>query len=176
MHPQIKLKDPEFRIYDKTSSDLDKLFLDVEDVLKSLNNQDYLSLCALRYGDRESIPITEFIERVKSSEVFIGLYLDNILVGYGELYPPKGDNLSEFSYLVFPKHQGKGYGNILAERLLMSGVGNKNYSGVFAQCVVTNIASLKLLKKLNLNYPANEIFKNRKYEPPAKVYLWRSTV
>lgn len=164
-----------FSVYHKDSNKLSTLFSQCSDVLHSLSKIDYENLCALRYGDKSACSIDEYLDRIKSSFIFLAMYFEASLIGLGEIYPPNEDNFAEISYQVFPQYSGKGFGYKLSMELLKLGLNTKDLSGVFAECVVTNVPSLGLLEKLNKVHPASKIVTKHKYTPPTKIYYWLSS-
>ncbi|WP_207801932.1 GNAT family N-acetyltransferase [Pontibacter arcticus] len=77
---------------------------------------------------------------------------------------PTGNTI-DIGYAIIEKKQGKGYGFEAAKGLLNWAMAQESVHDVTAKCLIDNIASAKILRKLGLN----EISRDK------KMIYWRIT-
>lgn len=103
--------------------------------------------------------IKMFLEKLRedSTQFGWGVWLviikeNNMIIGdIGFKGKPNSDNTVEVGYGIIASAQNKGYATEAVNEIINWAFTNENVDKVVAECLLDNIPSIKVLKKLNMN-------------------------
>lgn len=145
---QTSLKSTRLQLHPLSTSDTAFIFelVNTPDWLKFIGNRNIISLGnALGY-----------IQRIldNPSNIYWVVKLNESLESIGVITLIKRDYLEhpDIGFAFLPKYYGKGYAHEAAREVLWQLINQKSITQLFATTLITNDASIRLLKKLGLLY------------------------